>query len=241
MSSTSIEAITALSGREAENWVRFSADGSRVVAEAAGTATFQGVSSADYEVDGKVHRVGMIKCATFAVAKDGSGQLAGGDVALVDTLAGLPAGQRLQFLEGFGYSPFVRDYQPFVSAEERLDRDRLWRIERRVVTSPTVRLHPWGELIHRDRMVIARHAFEGLVGNHLTLDQADSAAELSEASAFHPHSFRVVVSLPQVLTQGLTVQFAGFNRQHEAPVCCGWNTDRLTTRTDDTAYASTSP
>jgi hypothetical protein len=89
-------------------------------------------------------------------------------------------------------------------------------------------------------MMIARHAFKGLVGNHLTFDQTDFAAEPSEASAFHPHPLRVIVRLPKVLTQGLTVQFAGFNRQHEAPVCCEWNTDRLTTHTDDTAYASTS-
>jgi alpha-galactosidase len=52
-------ALTALSGRGADDWVRFSADGSRLVAEVAGTATFQGVSSADYEVEGKVHRMGM--------------------------------------------------------------------------------------------------------------------------------------------------------------------------------------
>jgi hypothetical protein len=61
--------------------------------------------------------------STFAVAKYGSSQFASGDVALVDPLAGLPAGQRLQFLEGFGHRPFVCSDQSFVTAEKRLDRN----------------------------------------------------------------------------------------------------------------------
>jgi hypothetical protein len=42
----------------ADNWVRFSGDGSMIVVDAAGISSFQGVSSAVYDLDGKNQRVG---------------------------------------------------------------------------------------------------------------------------------------------------------------------------------------
>jgi hypothetical protein len=42
----------------AENWVRFSQDGSQIEAEVEGISQFKGVASAVYKLDGKNHRVG---------------------------------------------------------------------------------------------------------------------------------------------------------------------------------------
>lgn len=42
----------------ADGWVRFSEDSSRIVVKSEGIKSFEGSSSAVYEVDGKNHRVG---------------------------------------------------------------------------------------------------------------------------------------------------------------------------------------
>nr|NIP84963.1 alpha-galactosidase [Planctomycetales bacterium] len=42
----------------AADWVRFAADGSKIVVETPGISSFRGISSALYDVEGKTHRVG---------------------------------------------------------------------------------------------------------------------------------------------------------------------------------------
>jgi len=51
-------ALMAVTGHGQGNWVRFSDDGSRVVVDAEGISSFEGVSSAVYNLDGQNRRVG---------------------------------------------------------------------------------------------------------------------------------------------------------------------------------------
>jgi hypothetical protein len=87
-----LTAIVALACQGAENWVRFSADGSRIVAEVAGTANFQGVSSADYEVEGQARRVGMgiNGCVMLEPVRESVGTTPFGEAVLSTATFGAP-------------------------------------------------------------------------------------------------------------------------------------------------------
>jgi hypothetical protein len=158
-----------------------------------------------------------IEGAALAVAKDGAGDLAAGHVAFVDPTAVLMTGEGFQFAESFGDSGFVGGDEPGVAPEERLDRDGLGRVERGIVTGAAGGGHALRELLASEGVVVAGDPFERLIRNCHTFPEPDLRTELTEALAFNFHSLRIVISLPEIFTQGMTENLACPNGHHDSP------------------------
>ncbi len=77
-----ITALAAVTGHSQPDWVRFSDDGSRVVVEAEGISSFEGVSSAVYNLDGQNRRVGTKGYAVVEPVRESVGTTPFGDAAL---------------------------------------------------------------------------------------------------------------------------------------------------------------
>ena len=67
---------------ERDEWVRFSEDGSRIVVEAEGISSFQGVSSAVYDLAGKNCRVGTKGCVMIGRVRESVGTTPFGNAVL---------------------------------------------------------------------------------------------------------------------------------------------------------------
>ncbi|MDA3923236.1 MAG: alpha-galactosidase [Kiritimatiellae bacterium] len=81
-------AIAATFCNAAENWVRYSDDSSRIVAEAEGIKSLEGSSSAVYEMDGKNHRVGTKGYKVLSAPSESTCATPFGDAVLTTAVYG---------------------------------------------------------------------------------------------------------------------------------------------------------
>ncbi|MEY4689371.1 MAG: hypothetical protein RIR76_3394 [Verrucomicrobiota bacterium] len=85
-------AFAALACRGADDWVRLSGDGSRVIAAVAGVGRLSGASSVDYELDGQVHHLAMGErgCVMIEPVRETFGPTPFGEAGLTTATFGVP-------------------------------------------------------------------------------------------------------------------------------------------------------